>query len=182
MEWLAYVVAVLFSLLGLLCLLLVVLGLPGTWLMIVLAVGVELLDRQYLEGAHPETFGWWLIGVCVVLAGIGEVLEAGAGAAGTRVGGGSRRGMVGAIIGGLVGAIVLTPLIPILVVGTLLGAMIGTFVGALIAELGAERAPGVERPMKAAPGATLGRLFGTLGKTMIATVVWIALSTAAFVV
>ena len=59
-----------------------------------------------------------------MLAGIGELLEAGAGAAGTKMGGGSSRGMLGAIVGGLVGAIVCTPLIPIPVLGTLIGALI----------------------------------------------------------
>ena len=124
MEWTGLLVALLFTLLGLGCLVLVVIGLPGTWIMIGLAVAVELLDRHYLDAADPETYGWWAIGACAALALVGEVLEAGAGAAGTRAGGGSRRGMVGAMIGGIVGAIVFTPLIPIPIVGTLIGALV----------------------------------------------------------
>jgi uncharacterized protein YqgC (DUF456 family) len=179
MEWTALLVAVLFTLLGLGCLLLVVIGLPGTWIMLGLAVTIEMLDHHYLDGA-PETFGWWAIGACAALALVGEALEAGAGAAGTHAGGGSRRGMVGAMIGGLVGAILFTPLIPIPVVGTLIGALIGTFVGAFVAERTAQEPPDAPSTFKAAGGATVGRLVGTLGKTMIAASVWVVLSIGAF--
>jgi len=179
-EWLTLIVALVFTLLGLGCLVLVVVGLPGTWILIGLAVGVELLDRHYLEGANPETFGWWAIGACVVLALVGEALEAGAGAAGTKAGGGSRRGMVGAMIGGLVGAIAFTPLIPIPVVGTLIGALVGTFAGAVIAERTSHAPPDAQSTLKAAGGATAGRLLGTLSKTMIAASVWVVLSVGAF--
>lgn len=180
MEWVGIVVAVLFASIGLCCLVLVVLGLPGTWVMIGLAVAVELLDRHYLPGADPVTFGWRAIGACIAVAVLGEILEAGAGAAGTRAGGGSRRGMVGALVGGLVGAIVFTPLIPIPVVGTLLGALIGTFVGAVVAERTAVIRPDARATFRAASGATLGRLLGTLGKTMGAITVWMVLVVRAF--
>jgi uncharacterized protein YqgC (DUF456 family) len=179
MEWTALLVAVIFTLLGLGCLLLVVIGLPGTWIMIGLAVGIELLDHLYLD-ATPETFGWRAIIACVGLAVVGEILEAGAGAAGTRAGGGSRRGMVGAMLGGIVGAIVFTPLLPIPVVGTLIGALIGTFVGAFVAERTAQERLGTQATFRAAGGATVGRLFGTLGKTVISASVWIVLSVGAF--
>jgi uncharacterized protein YqgC (DUF456 family) len=180
MEWIGLLVALFFALLGLGCLVLVVVGLPGTWILIALAVAVELLDRHYLEGADPETYGWWAIGACVALALVGEALEAGAGAAGTRAGGGSRRGMVGAMIGGIVGAIAFTPLIPIPVVGTLIGALVGTFAGAVIAERSHEEAPDTRSTLKAAAGATVGRLLGTMGKAMIAATVWVVLSVGAF--
>jgi hypothetical protein len=180
MEWVGILVAVLFALLGLLCLVLVVLGLPGTWIMIGLAVGVELLDHHYLPGADPETFGWSAIAACVAVALAGELVEVGAGAAGTRAGGGSRRGMLGAMLGGLVGAIVFTPLIPIPVVGTLIGALVGTFAGAVIAERSAPEPPGATATLKAAGGATVGRLIGTLGKTMGAITVWLVLTIGAF--
>ena len=180
MDWLTLLVALVFTLLGLGCLVLVVVGLPGTWILIGLAVGVEMLDRHYLDGASSETFGWWSIGACAALALVGEALEAGAGAAGTKAGGGSRRGMAGAMIGGLVGAVVFTPLIPIPVLGTLIGALVGTFAGALIAERTAHEPPDTQSTLKAAGGATVGRLLGTLSKTMIAATVWVVLSVGAF--
>jgi uncharacterized protein YqgC (DUF456 family) len=180
MEWTSLLVAVIFVLLGLGCLVLVVAGLPGTWIMIGLATAIELLDHHYLDGPVAETFGWRAIGACAALALLGEVLEAGAGAAGTRAGGGSRRGMVGSMIGGLVGAIVFTPLIPVPVVGTLIGALVGTFAGAAVAERTADEPPDAQSTLKAASGATLGRLLGTVSKTMIATTVWVVLSVGAF--
>jgi uncharacterized protein YqgC (DUF456 family) len=179
-EPLAILVALLFSLLGLGCLVLVVIGLPGTWILIGLAVGMELLDHHYLKDADPETFGWWMIGACAGLAFIGEVIEALAGAAGTRAGGGSRRGMVGAMIGGLVGAIVFTPLIPIPVIGTLIGALLGTFAGAMIAEHTGEDRRDAQSALRAAGGATVGRLLGTISKAMIAATVWVVLCVDAF--
>ena len=180
MEWIGLLVALLFCVLGLGCLVLVVIGLPGVWIMIGLAVAMELLDHHYLDGTAPETFGWVAIGACVALALVGEVIEAGAGAAGTKAGGGSRRGMIGSMIGGVVGAIVFTPIIPIPIVGTLLGAMLGTFVGALIAERSAPEPPDTQSQLKAAGGATIGRLLGTLSKAMIAATVWVFLSVGAF--
>ena len=180
MELIPFAVAALFSLLGLGCLLLVALSLPGTWILLGLAVGIELLDGHYLTGADPVTFGWVAIGVCAGLAGIGEALEAAAGAAGVKAGGGSKRGMVGAIVGGILGAIVLTPVIPIPVIGTLLGALIGTFCGALVAERTRPDTDGLSHQLKAAGGATLGRLLGTIAKTTIAVCVWVALSVLAF--
>ncbi len=180
MEWTGLLVALLFTLLGLGCLVLVVIGLPGTWILIGLAVAVELLDHHYLEGANPETYGWWAIGACGALALVGELVETLAGAAGTRAGGGSRRGMVGAMIGGIVGAILFTPLIPIPVVGTLIGALVGTFAGAVIAERSHEEPPDTQSTLTAAGGATLGRLLGTMGKAMIAATVWVVLSVGAF--
>lgn len=180
MEWIAIAVALLFTLLGLVCLVLVVVGLPGTWILIGLAVAVELLDRHYLSAAAPETFGWRMIGACVALAGVGEIIEALAGAAGTKAGGGTSRGMVGAMLGGLVGAILFTPLIPIPIVGTLIGALIGTFAGAMIAESTGPRARDGRSAFRAARGATVGRLLGTITKSVIATTVWVVLCVDAF--
>ena len=41
MEWTGYLLALLFALLSLACVATVILGLPGTWLMLGLAVGLE---------------------------------------------------------------------------------------------------------------------------------------------
>ena len=68
MEWMAFVVGFVFAAVGLGCLLLVVLGLPGTWVMLALAVAVELTDGRYLAAGAPPTFGWWTLGACAALA------------------------------------------------------------------------------------------------------------------
>ena len=193
MEWIQFVVAAVFALLGIGCLVLVALSLPGTWIMIALAAAIEALDQHYLGGSSPTTFGWGAIAGCAALAGLGEGLEGMTGAAGVKAGGGSKRGMFGAMLGGFAGAIVFTPLIPIPVIGTLLGALIGTFLGALIAESSRKSdpvegaAPGdqskgeaLKRDLKAAGGATVGRLIGTMAKTALAICVWVSLTVLAF--
>src|SRR5262245_54686345 len=144
MEWIAYVVATVFCLLGLACVLSIIVSLPGTWIMIGLAALIEVCDSAYLPPDHAQTFGWWTILVCVGLALIGEVIELAAGAAGAKHGGGTRRGMIGALIGGIVGALVFTPFIPIPLVGTLIGALLGTFVGAIVGEVTGEKAKTVK--------------------------------------
>jgi hypothetical protein len=186
MEWLLYIVAALFLLAGAGCLALILVSLPGTWIMLLLAGLIEYLDRLYLP-VEPTggqvTFGWWVLGACIALAAVGETVELLAGAAGAKGGGASRRGMVGALIGGVLGAIVLTPVfffIPVL--GTLVGAVVGTFIGAVVGEMSAERekARTLRGSLIPATGATIGRVIGTLSKLGIGIAVWLVLSVAAF--
>jgi uncharacterized protein YqgC (DUF456 family) len=178
MQVLALFLALLFSALGLGCLVLVLIGLPGTWLMIALAVGIELVDTAWLPAGGDLSFGWWPIGVSVVLAIAGEIVETWTAAAGLAAGGGSRRGMWGAIIGGLAGGLLLTGLVPIPLVGTVVGAAAGAFLGALVAELtGIERAS-AGSSLRAATGAAIGRVLGTFGKTILAVVIWVLLTVA----
>ena len=171
-TWLTLFIALAFALLGLGAVATTLIGLPGSWLLIALAALVELF--------HPM-FGWGAIAIAALLAVAGEVLETLAGAAGTRAGGGSSRGMIGAIVGGLVGGILFTGLVPIPIVGTLVGAAVGTFAGAALGEMTGERAPGVGDTVRAATGATIGRLAGTMGKTILACAAWVLLTVRAFV-
>jgi uncharacterized protein YqgC (DUF456 family) len=182
MEWIAYVVATLFCILGGLCVVSIIFSLPGAWIMLGLAAIVEFVDRLYLRDSPEgsQTFPWWLLGVCVGLVALSELIEFAAGAAGAKQGGASRRGMVGALIGGIVGAILLTGLVPIPVVGSLVGAMVGTFAGAVIGEVSGQQPKTVRGSVKPAIGATIGRVVGTMSKMFIAIAVWIALSVAAF--
>src|SRR5678815_4869796 len=97
MEWITYVVAVLFFLLGGLCVVSIIISLPGGWIMLALALIIEWCDRFYLPPDRTQTFDWRLLGVCAVLLAVGEAIEFAAGAAGAKRGGASRRGMVGAL-------------------------------------------------------------------------------------
>jgi uncharacterized protein YqgC (DUF456 family) len=180
MEWTEYGVAGVFSLACLACVVSVAVGLPGTWVMLALAVALEVLDSHLLGMPELVTFGWPTLGIAAAIAIAAEILEALAGAAGTRLGGGTRRGMIGAIIGGIVGAIALTPLLPIPVVGTLVGAFLGTFAGAFYAEYTVPEVREASVPARAALGAAVGRLAGTFGKFILASVIWVVLSWAAF--
>lgn len=180
MEWQTYLVAALFSLVTLACLGLIPLGLPGLWIMIGLAALAQLVDSVPFTSAASIHFGWPLIVVCLVIAGAAEVAEAIAGAAGTKLGGGTRRGMVGAFIGGIAGAILLTPLIPIPIVGTLVGGVLGSFAGAWIGEASAEHQRNPDEKFRAAIGAAAGKLAGTFGKLAAGVVIWLLLAWGAF--
>jgi len=174
-----------FAFLGALCAVTVVIGLPGTWMLIALAVVVEIFDHHWLGGAGQVTFGWWLIGGTAALALVGEGLEIAAGALGAKGGGGSKKGALGAVIGGMLGGLVGTFALPIPVVGTLVGALGGTFGGALWGELRAAEQSGQSRELstaiRPALGATLGRVLGTVAKTGIAGIAWLTLTVAAFI-
>jgi hypothetical protein len=56
-DWLHYVIVIIFALLGAACVLSVAISLPGTWIMLGLAVLIELLDGMYLSGPEPITAG-----------------------------------------------------------------------------------------------------------------------------
>jgi uncharacterized protein YqgC (DUF456 family) len=181
-EWSQLVLAAVFAVVGFVCLLAVAVGLPGTWLLLGLAAGIELVDGFVVSGpAETVTFGWPVIGAGVALALVGEGIEAAAGALGAKWGGATRRGMVGAFIGGIVGAVLLTFLIPVPLLGTLAGALLGTFLGAVWGEWTAEQRRHPGESLRAAWAAVLGRLAGTLGKLGIGVVVWVVLVRAAFV-
>jgi uncharacterized protein YqgC (DUF456 family) len=180
MEWQAYVLVTFFSLVGFFCVLSIPFGLPGMWMLLGFAAIIELADTLVVPPPQTITFGWTLLVVCAGLGVVGEVVEAGAGAAGTRVGGGTKRGMWGAIVGGIVGAIFFTVALPLPLVGTLVGALVGTFAGAFLGEMTGQHERDARSNAKAALAATIGRLAGTLGKTMIATVIWVLLVWNAF--
>ena len=172
--WLHWTLTGIFALLGAGCLILIIMQLPGTWIMVGLATLVQLADVAWGHGADVSA-GWWAIGVALGLAVVGEILESASSAAGARVGGGGRRAMWGGFIGGIEGAIVGTPLIPIPILGTFIGAVVGAFAGAMVGEVtGADRKTVVEAVGPAA-GAAAGRAAGTVFKIAMGTVVWLVL-------
>ena len=179
MSWIALAVAVLLFLLGGLCVLSVVVQLPGAWAFLALALVVELADGLYLPEGATTTFAWpvWVTGL--VLAGLGDLLELLAAALGVKKGGGSRRGLIGAIVGGILG-VFLTPFfawVPFL--GVLLAVLLGTFLGALLGELSHARHT-MGTALVPALWAALGRLLGTTGKVALATAVWLLFAASAF--
>lgn len=168
-----------FALFGVVCVAAVVLGLPGAWIMVAVAVLIDLLLAPSIGDGQPF-FGWWSIGAAGGVALVGELIEAFAAAEGARRGGASVRGAVGATIGGIVGAIVGTLVIPILVVGTLTGAALGAVAGAVIGELTREGVK-LRETAKPAMGAAIGKVLGTIAKIPCAVVVWLVLAIAALI-
>lgn len=173
------VAALLFALLGLACVGLTAVSLPGGLALLALALVMELADPLWLD-AGVTTFGWGWIGGAVALVAIGEGVEFLSGVLGVKAGGGTRRGMWGAMAGGLVGAIAFTVLLPIPVLGTLVGALVGTFVGAMAAEMSGEQARSAQDSLVPALGATVARVAGMVAKVGLTTTAWLVLVVAAF--
>ena len=179
MEWLQYVVAVVYLVLGAAGVVLVVFQLPGTWFQLAVAGVIEFADRLYLP-AGTWTFDGRILLACLLLACIGEAIEFFAGVLGARQAGASRRGMIGSLIGGILGIFVFTPVFFFMpLFGALLGAILGTFLGAVIGELTADQAT-MKGAIRPALGATIGRVLGTMSKVGIAMVLWLVLTVSAF--
>jgi len=168
--------ALVICLVGLGCVFAVVLGLPGTWMFLALAVGIELTDTWW-AGPDAVTFGWPVLAVGLVLALIAEGIEFMSGSWGSKAGGGSRRASMGAFLGGLAGGLIGTLAAP--VIGTIIGALAGTFLGAFIGETTGEAPRESKDAVKPAFTATIGRLVGLVAKLGFAVTVWISVSVAA---
>jgi hypothetical protein len=135
-----------------LSLILIVLGLPGLWIMVASAVVYNMI-------VPGDPIGWVSLIAVAVLALVAELLEFTMTGRYARKYGGSRRAGWGAILGGIVGAMVGFP-VPI--VGPIIGAFVGSFVGALVAELtGGASATDATRVAK---GALIGRVVSTVLK------------------
>ncbi len=144
------------------------LGLPGIWLMILAGVGHHLL-------VAPPTIGWLTLGLLVVIALGAEWLEFSVAGRYTQKYGGSRRASWGAIAGGLVGAFVG---IPVPVIGSVIGAFAGAFIGALLGEYSFEK--NHQKATRAATGALIGRAVATAMKSLIGCLIGIWLLVAAW--
>jgi uncharacterized protein YqgC (DUF456 family) len=146
--------------------------LPGVWVLMALAVGVQVLWM-------PELFSWWTLAACFVLAAAGEVAEAVATGVGAAKGGASKWGIAGAIVGTLVGA-VLGTFIPLPIIGTLIGAALGAAAGAVLAEKVIKNRGWMDST-KAGAGAAAGRLVALVVKGCVTAAVGVTLAVAAFV-
>jgi uncharacterized protein len=135
-----------------LSLVLIVLGLPGLWIMVASAVTYNLI-------VPGDPIGWFTLVAVAVLALVAELIEFTMTGRYARKYGGSRRAGWGAIIGGMVGAFVGFP-VPI--VGPIIGAFVGSFCGALVAELTGGASAGYAT--RVAKGALIGRVMSTVLK------------------
>jgi uncharacterized protein YqgC (DUF456 family) len=143
-------------------LLLIPLGLPGLW---VILLGI--LGYGWLTGF--ETLGAGLIVLVTVLALLGEVFESWIGFRYAQKYGGSSRAGWGALVGGLIGAVVG---VPVPIIGSVIGGFVGAFIGAAIFEYTRARQSGVAA--KAGWGAVLGRAAAAAGKMAIGVVMVVA--------
>lgn len=161
--------AVIITLLAPLSVVLVLITLPGTW--VLLAV-VAVLQAWRGELVEWNTLAW-----CAGLAIVGELVEFAASALGAAKAGGSKRAALGSIAGALVGAILGTPwLFPI---GPIVGGSLGAGVGALLAERTIATKTWAHSA-KVGTGAAIGRLVATACKSAIAAIVAIIVVYAAW--
>lgn len=148
----AYALAALCIGLMLAALFLLILGLPGNWVIFGLA-----LVWSIFSGA---AFGGQFFALLLVLAVLGEIMEFAAGHFGGKRFGGTGKGSLGGIIGALVLGIMCAPVL--FGLGALLGALAGGFLGSFIFE----KYNGMETPRaaRAAFGTMIGRFGGFLAK------------------
>jgi len=151
-----------------LSLILIVLGMPGLWIMVASAVTYNLI-------VPGDPIGWVTLVIVGVLALVAELLDISMTGRYARRYGGSRRAGWGAIIGSIVGAMVGFP-VPI--IGPVIGAFIGSFVGALIAEFTGGSSAG--DATRVAKGALIGRVVSTVLKIGIGFTIgiWIFIAAA----
>jgi uncharacterized protein len=169
------VVSVLLLLVNTVGVFLVLMQLPGTWLMLGATVGVAWWRWDGWSGAG--VIGGWTLVVLLVLALVGELVEFLGPAMGAVKEKSSRRAAVLAVVGGVVGAIVGTVVLVFLpVVGTLIGAVVGSGLFSMMGDLWAGR--GWEPALRGGKGAAVGRFWGALGKLMIAVAMWVVVAWA----
>ena len=151
---------------------LVVMQLPGNWLMVLttLLVAWWQWDQQMFTMAP--------LAAIVALAALGEVLELFAGMAGAKRAGGGRWTSVAVLLGAIAGAIAGTFLIPIPIVGSLIGACGGACVGACGFELLGGRGHGTA--IRIGVGAGIGQLMGSLSKLACGVAIWVIIAVAAY--
>jgi uncharacterized protein YqgC (DUF456 family) len=155
-------------------------GLPGNWLIVMIAV----IYAWAMPAESRADITWWAIGGLASLALLGEALEFLAGALGAAKAGASRRAAVMALGGSLAGGIVgLFVGVPIPVIGSLVGAVVFAGLGALTGAYFGERWKGkdVDESLRVGQAALFGRMLGTLGKSLAGGVM-VALLVAAVLV
>lgn len=173
-----YLWATLLVLLNTLWLVTVVLGLPGTWLIVVSTALLAWWQWPDEASGQAGMFGIATLITITAIAAIAEIAEFITGVLGSKRAGGTRWGSVGALIGAFVGAIVGTVLIPIPLLGSLIGACGGACVGAWGLELAGGRK--MRESAKAGVGAGVGTFAGRVIKLVAGIVIWLIVAVAAF--
>jgi hypothetical protein len=144
-------------------------GMPGNWLIAAAAAAYVLV----VPADSVLAIGRPVILVLIGLALLGEIVELAAGAMGVAKAGGSRRSAVLALIGSVAGGFVgILCGLPIPLVGSVLAAVLFASLGALAGAVLGEswKGRGLDDSLQVGKAAFWGRLFGTLAKTLIGSV------------
>lgn len=139
-------------------LVLVPLGFPGTWLIVLTAIVYSLAaDFSALSS------DWVVVLIAGGVALVGELLELGIGIIASRRFHVSNGAIVASIAGGILGAMIG---VPVFLVGSLIGLFLGVFLGALAYELCVQR--DFRLALKSALGAFFSRVTALFVKTVMA--------------
>ena len=155
-------------------------GLPGNWMIVAIAL------LWMFVGPDDYHIHWGISVVLVILAIIGELVEFLTSVLGTKKLGGSTRGatlsVVGSIAGGMAGAVFGIPF-PIPLVGMLIGSILFAGIGAWIGATLGEKWVGkpTKESVKIGGAAFFGRLFGTAGKLLVGSTMVVLAIAAPFV-
>lgn len=150
---------------------LALLQLPGLWLMLLVTGG-------YIWATGAEHMGVIPLFVMLMIAIVAEVVETLAAAHGARRAGAGKTAMFLSVVGAVVGGIFLSFIIPVPVLGTLVGVCLGAFMGAAAGE--AIRGRDTNQSIKSGVGAVIGRLFGTVAKLSLGSIMLLIAVVAAF--
>ena len=101
-------------------------GVPGNWILVAMALIVGLVTKF-------SDLTFWYFLVCVGLATLGEVIESFLGLAVVAKRGGGKLGVLGSFVGGLLGVILGSGVAP--PVGSVIFGFLGAFAGAVLGEL-----------------------------------------------
>ncbi len=146
-----------FVLAGLLCLGAIVFGIPGNWIILLIAVII----------AAVGGFQKISLGVLLLLLGLSllaELLEFLIGYFGARIKGASRWASLSAIVFSIIGALLMVGLPPVL--GPLIGAFLGAFLGAFAVELWTRKK--LQDAYQAGLAAMIGRIGAMVSKVAVA--------------
>jgi hypothetical protein len=131
----------------------ILLGLPGT-----LVILFDVLVYALVTGFDKIGFGTLL--ALVAISALAESLEFLFGITWARRYGTSKRGIAASIIGGIIGAVILTP--AFLGLGALIGSFLGALLGAFTVEILSQRE--LKPAARAGFGALMGRMAGLFAK------------------
>ena len=154
-QWIALAV---FALLALAGIGLTIVGIGGTFLILIGALLYNLITWSMTITANTL---FWLAGLAVA----GELLEWIITLAGMKTAGVSRHALMGTIVGAVIGGIALS-IVPI--IGTIIGIVLGAVLGAFLFEV--YHTHNTQKAWKAAKAALLGRALVSLAKFVLAII------------
>ena len=152
-------------------------GAPGNWLMLIIA----LIYYVLMPADSPYAFGLLILSMVLLFAVVGELLEFFTGAISTKKAGGSRRGMwfsiIGSVFGSFTGVLVG---IPIPIIGSFIGALLFSGMGALLGAYYGELLEGKNsrEAWEVGLSSFVGRVLGSLFKIICGLAALICLAIA----